>query len=101
MVWQVESYLINQFAGTGNTKAVMQLNKQGGAAGLIVYFNFDNSSPANNTSGPVPIAYMPYATFANMMQMVREEKPIYVQIWPSGITYVGTSQEPVGEDEGP
>ena len=101
MAWQVETYLINQLINQGNVGAVIQLYRQGGEPGLIIYFTLDNSISPPKTNRPVPIVYMPYTAFPNMIEMLREEKPIWAQLWPSGLGYVGTGPEPVGEDEGP
>ena len=80
MAWQVETYLIYQLINQGNIGAIIQLNEQGGKMGMTIYFTLDNSIPAPITNRPVPIVYMPYSAFPNMMEMLREEKPIWAQL---------------------
>ena len=101
MYWQVESYVYYQMFNQGNVRAVIALKKSGGADGMYIYFMTGSPIPPPVLNLAVPIAYMAYETFANMIDMLREEKPIWADITSAGYGFVGTGNEPVGEAEGP
>jgi hypothetical protein len=99
--WQVTDYSLTQWTGaTGQTKAVVALRSAQGHDGYIIFLE----------SGPVPANTLDqngnlrmHATidqFHSMMEMLREEKPI----WVGGLLYgwngISTNPEPVGEEEG-
>jgi hypothetical protein len=99
--WQVGNYRLYQNAGiTTGTKAVIRLEEQGGANALHAYFMTDDPLPQNNVNGSFYFLYFPYDMFLSMMEMLREEKPIWVHAYNQYNVYIGTHQEPIGEDEG-
>ena len=100
--WQVGTYRLYQYAGkTNGAKAVIRLEEQGGSNALHAYFTTEDPLPQNNVSGSFYFLYFPYDMFLPMMEMLREEKPVWVHAMNQYNVYVGTGQEPIGEDEGP
>lgn len=97
--WQVGTYRLYQYATETGTKAVIRLEESGGSHALHAYFKNTSPLPSNSISGSFYFIYYPYDTFASMMEMLREEKPIYVHTSGSSTVYVGTHAEPVGEEE--
>lgn len=99
--WQVGTYRLYQYAGNvSGTKAVIRLEEQNGPNALHAYFTTENPLPPNSVSGTFYFLYFPYDMFLPMMEMLREEKPIWVHALNQYNVYVGTHEEPIGEDEG-
>lgn len=99
--WQVGSYRLYQYAGViDGSKAVIRLEEAAGVNALHAYFTTQNPLPSNSVSGTFYFLYLPYDTFAAMMEMLREEKPIWVHAYNAYNVYIGTHEEPIGEDEG-
>jgi hypothetical protein len=100
--WQVGTYRLYQYAGrNASTKAVIRMEEQGGANALHAYFTTETPIPANSVNGSFYFLYFPYDMFLPMMEMLREEKPVWVHALNAENVYIGTDQEPIGEDEGP
>src|SRR5262245_21287669 len=100
--WQVGTYRLYQYAGRANaTKAVIRPEEDGGPNALHAYFTTEVPLPQNTVSGSFYFLYYPFDMFASMMEMLREDKPAWVHALNQNNVYVGTHQEPVGEDEGP
>jgi len=99
--WQVGTYRLYQYAGrlTG-TKAVVRLEEQGGPNALHAYFTTESPLPDSRVTGSFYFLYFPYDMFASVMEMLREEKPIWVHTLNQYNVYIGTHREPIGEDEG-
>jgi hypothetical protein len=98
--WQVLSYQLFLWSGaTGTSKAAMALN---GAAGrnAVVVFLAGGTTPANyvNQNGSL-VMYCTFDQFAPMMEMLREEKPIWVGGLLYGWTGLYSGTEPPGEEE--
>ena len=69
-------------------------------AGIIYFYPDDIPLPANqNTVNGIYLYFRP-RRFADIMAILREEKPLYLYLYPNGAGYVGTNFEPVGEQEG-
>jgi hypothetical protein len=77
---------------------VIRLEESGGPKHAHLYFR-EGDLPDNSISGAFYALYYPYEIFSVMMEMLREEKPIYVHEYGVHNIYVGTHQEPVGEEE--
>lgn len=102
--WQVGTYRLYQYAGrTSGTKYVIRLEEASGGSGyaLHAYFQTTSPLPANSVSGTFYFLYFPTDMFEPMVDMLREEKPCWVYAPDAINTYIGTSNEPAGEDEGP
>lgn len=99
--WQAGTYRLYQYAGhlTG-VKAVIRLEEQSGSHALHAYFTTQDPLPTNSVTEPFYFLYFPYDMFSPMMEMLREEKPIWVHAPDPYNVYIGTHQEPIGEDEG-
>jgi hypothetical protein len=98
--WQVGTYRLYQYAGRLGTRAVIRLEEQGGPNALHAYFTTDVPLPNNDVSGTFYFLYFPYDMFASVIEMLREEKPIWVHASDANNVYLGTHEEPIGEDEG-
>jgi hypothetical protein len=68
----------------------------------ILYFHPDGSTlPANQDTVNGIYAYYEARRFADVMETLREEMPLYVALdTDRGVAYVGSGKEPVGEEEG-
>jgi hypothetical protein len=100
--WQVGTYRLYQYSGRATgIKAVIRLEEQGGVNALHAYFTTENPLPQDSVSGAFYFLYFPYDTFLSVMEMLREEKPVWVHALNEYNVYIGTHQEPIGEDEGP
>jgi hypothetical protein len=84
--WTVGTYWVNLYAGPGPTRAIVVL--------------FEESGP-NATGSPNITLHFPLAALESFLTTLREEKPVYVHVWSPSSVAISTSQEPVGEDEGP
>jgi hypothetical protein len=99
--WEVGTYRLYQYAGhSSGIKAVIRLEEQGGPNALHAYFTTESPLPNNSVTGTFYFLYFPYDMFVSMMEMLREEKPVWVHAWNEYNVYIGTDQEPIGEDEG-
>lgn len=99
-VWEAGTYRLYQYAGREEgTRAVVRLEEAVGNHALHAYFTTASPLPQNNVNGDFYFLYYPYDTFASMMEMLREEKPVYVHAWNASNVYIGTHAEPVGEEE--
>ena len=95
-VWQVDTYRIYMYASRGKF-GIIRLEESGGPKHAHLYFREterDNVISGNFYS----LSYL-FEAFPAMMEMLREEKPIYVHAYNVNNIYVGTHAEPVGEEE--
>ena len=100
-MWQVGTYRLYQYSGrSSGIRHVIRLEELSGPHGLHAYFTTEIPLPNNSIAGDFYFLYFPDDMFAPMMEMLREEKPIYVHEYGVNNIYVGTHAEPVGEDEG-
>jgi hypothetical protein len=69
--------------------------------GTLLFMKEGQSIPPNTIANGVPRLYYSIRDFPAMMQMIREEKPLFVNLnEANGIGSISTSDEPVGEQEG-
>ena len=61
----------------------------------------DKMAPRNNDINPAGISTMwaPPAAYERVLDLLRNEKPLYVWLYESGRALLSTSLEPVGEGE--
>ena len=105
--WQVGIYKLFQYAGgfafRGRpAKAMIQLMEVGGEHNLFVYFTPDEPSSGIQTIDNKLIAWFAYDQFPAMVDMLRNEKPIYAHMLDSAdgrYLSIATTEEPVGEEE--
>ncbi|HEX2296329.1 MAG TPA: hypothetical protein VHN37_13600 [Actinomycetota bacterium] len=86
--YQTNRAQISLFDGTGKTVAFVRFNDSG--------MTFEN----DEDSGGIIKMHLPSEMFHNVLDVLRNEKPINVY-FSAGRAFLGTSQEPVGEEEGP
>jgi hypothetical protein len=97
-----DSYQLFFYSGY-STPAYMQLYASGIMVGRVLFFPDSLSSvPANQYSSNVITLYWPLSQLANLVSLLREEKPLYISLnTDNGIGILATSDfEPVGEQEG-
>ena len=94
--WRVDTYRLYLYAS--RRSAVIRLEEAGGPKHAHLYFR-EGDLPGNSIAGAFYVLYYPYSFFPVMMEMLREEEPIYVHEYGVHNIYVGTHEEPVGEDE--
>ena len=69
--------------------------------GTLLFMKEGQSIPANTVANGVPRLHYSMRDFPAMIQMIREEKPLFVNLnEANGIGSISTSDEPVGEQEG-
>ena len=69
--------------------------------GTLLFMKDGQSIPANTVANGVPRLHYSIRDFPAMIQMIREEKPLFVNLnEANGIGSISTSDEPVGEQEG-
>jgi hypothetical protein len=70
---------------------------------VVGYIRFHDPGmpfPADSQSGQLIIMHQPSAMFANVLDVLRNEKPIYYYFNPSvGQAFLATTVEPIGEAE--
>jgi hypothetical protein len=84
--YQTNRAQISLFDSAGNTAAFLRFNDRG------MFFENDSDS------GGIIKMHLPSAMFRNVLDILRNEKPIYVY-FGAGIGALETSAEPVGEEE--
>ncbi|NDJ54695.1 MAG: hypothetical protein GYB68_16630 [Chloroflexi bacterium] len=106
VIWGIRTYKLFLYAGTyevydHRVKGLIILNEAGGEREVYAYF----------TDGPPPeglrivneryIVWYEFDQFHPLMEMLREEKPIYIQYFEGDRKYltIATAAEPVGEGE--
>lgn len=68
--------------------------------GSVTFHEAGATIPADSESGGVIRAHMPWNMFASVLDVLRNEKPIYFYRHTNGHAYLGTSGwEAVGEGE--
>lgn len=69
--------------------------------GMLLFMKEGQPIPANTIANGVPRLHYSIRDFPAMIQMIREEKPLFVNLnEANGIGSISTSDEPVGEQEG-
>jgi hypothetical protein len=69
--------------------------------GMLLFMKEGQSIPTNTIANGVPRLHYSIRDFPAMIQMIREEKPLFVNLnEANGIGSISTSDEPVGEQEG-
>jgi hypothetical protein len=70
-------------------------------AGIIYFFPDNVPLPANKSTVNGIYLYYRSNRFADVMSMLRQEKPLHLSLnMTNSSGYIGTSTEPVGEQEG-
>src|SRR3990172_4554157 len=99
--WTVGTYWVNLYAGPGPIRAIVVLFEESGPNTARVFFLDSGQIPSNATGSPSITLHFPLAALESFLTTLREEKPVYVHVWSPSSVAISTSQEPVGEDEGP
>ena len=102
MATTIDSYSVLFYgspSGYQTNRAQIQLKDNNNKVAAWVRFNdpgqfFENDSE----SGGIIRMHLPSAMFQNVMDVLRNEKPVYIY-FASGRAFLGTSSEPIGEGE--
>ena len=103
---QFDRYVLYYISGATPTVGVPQeaeidLFDGSERAGILYFFPDGATLPANEET--VNGIYVRYhlSRFADVIETLREEKPLYVALHTdTGVAYVGSGFEPIGEEEG-
>jgi hypothetical protein len=98
--WKVGSYSIYQLANrNANRPATIYLHEDSGSRMASLLFISEGPLPENKAAETRYDVYFHFDQFLSMMQMLREEKPIYFHYSDSKYAQVSTNPEPIGEAE--
>ena len=79
----------------------IDLYSSAAAVGTLLFMKEGQSIPVNTIANGIPRLYFSIRDFPAVMTMLREEKPLFVNLnEANGIGLICTSDEPVGEQEG-
>jgi hypothetical protein len=74
----------------------------GNRAGAIYFYPASGRLPKNQSTANGIYLYFRIARFSDVMTMLKYEKPLYLALnTDTDAGYIGTSNEPTGEQEGP
>jgi hypothetical protein len=74
----------------------------GNRAGAIYFYSGSVRLPKNQSTVNGIYLYFRMARFSDVMTILKDEKPLYLALnTDNQVGYIGTSSEPVGEQEGP
>ncbi len=101
-VFEITNYQYYQFSTReSSTKAVATCSAADGKRVYLYFNDGPNALSEASKSGNNYFLYYRYADMANIIDMLRNEKPIYLIFVPEGTnnTRISTMNEPVGEGE--
>lgn len=101
---EIKSYIVTYFSGGPNGfkyRAWIELQNADGHMVGKAYFFRDAAQIPNDGEGKDGLVscYYPAEDFPRVLDLLRNEKPIYVYYNGSGNSVIKTSSEPVGEGE--
>jgi hypothetical protein len=105
--WEVKAYYLLQRTGGGSQEEDRAIIVLGGEAGtaMAAFVYFTTAAPLQvdfwHPILGVMIMHCHYEQFAPMMEMLREERPIWVHPFGEGGHHISTMAEPIGESELP
>ncbi len=101
MTNQFNTYRLTYYSAPQyNWEVLVDLFNEGTWAGRLVFMKSVSAVPENAMQGKVAIINYPIGCFSDIMSILRREKPLFATVDPStGIGYISTSDEPVGELE--
>ena len=86
-------------SGYQTNRAQIQLTNTAGKVVAWIRFNDPGQFFENDyVSGGIIRMHMPSSMFENVIDVLRNEKPIYIY-FAAGRAFLGTSSEPIGEGE--
>lgn len=100
---EIKAYQIGLYAGVLVNRARATITLFDAKQGTRAYLHFLDTPtlPPGDTgsNGNTPAGFYPTACYADVIDLLRNEKPVY--LWLSGATDVGvtTAAEPVGDGE--
>jgi hypothetical protein len=103
-VFELKNYTYYQFSGRDGSPGVFKaVAICFSGDGKTAYLYFDGTTtplPEAHKNGNSYFLYYRYADMGNIIDMLRNEKPVYLIYMPDGPnSRVSTSSEPVGEGE--
>jgi hypothetical protein len=105
--WRIGVYKLFQYAGgfafRGRpAKAMIQMSEIGGARQVYAYFTPQDPPVGIQIVGNDVIVWYAYDQFPTMVDMLRNEKPIFAHLLDTAearYLNISTSEEPIGEEE--
>lgn len=102
MTTEIKNYHILFYgspSGYQTNRAQIALYGADGRTAAFVRFNDPGMFFENDTqTGGIIQMYLPSAMFRNVLDVLRNEKPVYIY-FAQGRGFLSTSKEPVGEEE--
>ena len=97
---EFNTYRVNIVHGLWSDAAI-SCYKDATYLGTIYFMKNNVKEPTINSNGAF-LLYYPSDKFDSILDLCREESPVYIEIWGSTNKYcmVTTNKEPVGEEEG-
>jgi hypothetical protein len=101
-------YVVYYIAGSSAAAGLPQdaeidcFDSAGNRAGAIYFYPASSRMPKNQNTANGIYLYFRIARFSDVMTMLKYEKPLYLALDTANHAgYIGTSNEPAGEQEGP
>ena len=101
-IFGIETYSYYNYSSRDGTKAVAVLRGNNGETCYVHFYGIDVDLPqAVNLVNNIFIFYYRYSDFHDIIDMLRNEKPISVIYESAGLnnSRISTSAEPIGEGE--
>jgi hypothetical protein len=93
-------YRFQYYAGSGSPGAYITCWQDSISVGTLVFAADGTELPANKIQDNSVILYYPLSRFSQVLDILRNEKPLYLWLnTDNGFGHVGSSIEPVGEEE--
>jgi hypothetical protein len=102
MATEITSYHILFYGGPDgyqtNRAQIAVFDPNGQAAGFIRFNDPGQVFESDYDGGGIIRMHLPSAMFENVLDVLRNEKPVYIH-FAAGSGFLSTSKEPVGEEE--
>lgn len=94
---QFDSYAIYYNTSSG---VRIYCRSSGKPVGTLEFVEENKSIPKNRISASEEITiYFPITKFSDLINILRYEKPLFLQVYDSGMGSLATQSEPAGEQE--
>lgn len=98
-ILEIENYTTVLFQSQSDHFALIVLYaKKDPSLGLRIFFRRNEIEPIYGPSGRGIIIESPRSSYEPTLELLRNERPIYLHVYPTGCV-LQTSKEPVGEKE--
>lgn len=98
-ILEIEGYYVTlMMTSPGNSAMIMLSAKDRPGVWYRLFFRRDEQAPSFYPAGSGLIVNMPQSQYRPTLDLLRNETPIFLHIYGTGVT-LSTSREPVGEGE--